>query len=220
MMQPMKITEAYERYTIMPNLQLHQLRVAAVAHTLAHALGASVDTVTKAGLLHDMGNILKADLTAFPPDFYGAQDLEYWERVKTETRRFGSDEYEATDAIIREIGVETGVIELINSMGFARAREIMEHGTIEQKIIEYADQRVAPTGITSMHERLREGRERYARRQSSDYAGDDIELYEKSVRALQQIEGELFASIDLSPEEITESALESTIEALREYEIA
>ena len=84
MMPDMTIWEAYEAYRIMPNLRLHQLRVAAVARELAQALHADVELVTRAALLHDMGNIMKSDLTQFPPEFYGDEGLAYWEEVKAE----------------------------------------------------------------------------------------------------------------------------------------
>jgi putative nucleotidyltransferase with HDIG domain len=219
MIPDMTIWEAYEAYTIMPNLRLHQLRVAAVARTLAKARGADVEMVTRAGLLHDMGNIMKSDLTQFPPEFYGDKDESYWQAVKDECGlRYGMDEHTATAAIAREIGVEEKIVELIDSMGFSRAERVLREGSLELQILEYADQRVAPYGITSLTERLKEGHERYKNRVGSDYAEPDRE-FEKNHSLLIELEQRLFDGLSITPESLTEESLRDTMESLKTYVI-
>lgn len=218
-MPDMTIADVYEKYKIMPNLRLHQLRVAAVARRLAEVRGADIELVTQAGLLHDMGNIMKTDFNQFPPEFYGDRTISYWEEVKKDCgERYGQDEHTATAAIAGEIGVEDVVLSIINNMGFSKAEAILENATPELQIIEYADQRVAPYGITSMSERLREGHERYAAKAGSDYSED--EMFNKNYRVLEELERKLFAGIDLKPEDLSEESLRESIEALRGYEIA
>lgn len=219
MMPLMTAWEAYENYTIMPNLRLHQLRVAAVARVLALATGADADRCTKAGLLHDMGNIMKSDLTQFPPEFYGDRGVEYWEGVKEDTRRFGADEHEATAAIARDMGVDETVIEIIDSMGFSKAPQILESGSLETCVLEYADQRVAPFGITSMKERLHEGRERYAKRRKADYGENDA-AFDHSMYALEKLEERLFKGLTLKPSDLNEDDLRDLMDELRDYEVA
>ncbi len=219
MMPHMTAWEAYEYYKIMPNLRLHQQRVAAVARVLALALGADVDRCTKAGLLHDMGNIMKTDFTQFPPDFYGEKGIAYWQDVQEATARFGADEHSATAAIVRDMGSDPAVIDLIDAMGFSRAREILDRGSLELKIIEYADQRVAPYGITSMKDRLQEGRERYAKRRIEAF-GENDEAFEYSARALEELEGELFSGITLKPSDLNDTELAEMVSELRDYEVA
>ncbi len=219
-MPDMTIWEVYEQYRIMPNLRLHQLRVAAVARELAHALRADADLVTKAALLHDMGNIMKSDFSQFPPEFYGDHDLSYWELVKKDyAATYGRDEHEATDAIAKEMGMGQEVIELIGSMGFGRIESIYLSDNLELKICEYADQRVAPYGITSIFERLEEGRRRYESRTEaeSDYGSD---LYRQRVSLVLELEQKLFNGLLITPEMLTEESLAGAIESLREYVIA
>ncbi len=217
-MPHMKAWDAYETYKIMPNLRLHQLRVASVARALAQARKADVELVTKVGLLHDMGNIMKSDLTQFPAEFYGDQDISYWEGVKRECgERYGADEHIATAAIAREMGLSESVVEIIDGMGFSKAETILENASLELQIAEYADQRVAPYGITSMTERLREGHERYAAKHGSDYGGDDT--FNKNHRVLEELERRLFAGIDLAPEDLNDESLKGEIESLRDYEL-
>ncbi len=219
-MPQMTIWEAYDRYHIMPNLKLHQLRVAAVARAIATARNADVELVTRAALLHDMGNIMKSDFNQFPPEFYGDKGREYWEGVKAEcAAKFGTDEHAATSAIVRDMGVQEDVVTLIEGMGFSRAKEVLERGSLELQILEYADQRVAPYGVVSMEERLEEGHKRYQARDRTEYGDDDTE-FNTNRELLRQIEAKLFEGLTITPGSLTEESLQTSIETLKNYKIA
>ncbi len=93
----MTVGEIYDSYRIMPGLQLHQLRVAAVGKTVCDHFDRRVDmqSVLLACLFHDMGNIIKADLGLFK-GLLGEQSREYWEGVKQEyVEKYGTDEHVA-----------------------------------------------------------------------------------------------------------------------------
>jgi len=62
----MKISEIYEKYQIMPQLQLHMFRVAGVASLITENLEKKIDTnsVIFTALLHDLGNMAKIKLNA------------------------------------------------------------------------------------------------------------------------------------------------------------
>jgi putative nucleotidyltransferase with HDIG domain len=215
----MTIWEAYDRYKIMPNLRLHQMRVAAVARTLALALGIHHETVTRAGLVHDMGNIMKSDMSQFPEAFYAPEGRAYWENVKKDMgARFGTDEHSATGAILRDLGMDAEIIALISGMGFSKAEAIAAHGSPELRVLEYADQRVGPYGIVSMQERLHEGHERYKNRIRTEYGSNDT-VFNKNRDILLSMERELFTHLPIRPESLTEHALKGTIESLRDYRI-
>src|SRR3989344_1397907 len=118
----MKIIEIYKKYKIPPNLQEHQLRVAAVALTICDNFNSEIDkdSVIKAALLHDMGNIIKFDLSKFP-EFLEPEGIEYWKRVKEEFRKkYGEDEHNATYEIAKEIGVNKFAFEIIQGYGFSK----------------------------------------------------------------------------------------------------
>lgn len=216
----MTIWEAYDLYRIMPNLRLHQLRVAAVARALALEHGIDAKQVTHAGVLHDMGNIMKSDMSQFPPEFYAPEGREYWEGVKTDVAaRFGKNEHSATAAILRDLGIDEGIVSLIDGMGFSKAAVICSEGSLELQILEYADQRVGPYGIVSMEERLHEGHERYKSRVRADYGSNDGE-FEKNSDLLRGLEQRLFDGLSISPESLTEESLKDSIESLRSYVIA
>ena len=78
----MKISEIYEKYKIMPQLQEHMLRVTAVASLIAGKFGKKLDkrTIITATLLHDLGNMAKIKLGTFP-EFVQLLGVDYWEKV-------------------------------------------------------------------------------------------------------------------------------------------
>lgn len=213
----MNILSLYERYKIMPTLGLHQLRVAAVAHALADSIGGAVDTgtVVRACLLHDMGNIIKFDLSYFP-EFLEPHGLPYWQSVKDEYLvRYGADEHMATKEICREIGVSDPVLACLDAIGFSRLEEVGA-GTIEQRICCYADQRVGPHGVLLVSERLDEGRTRYAGREDKIIQSA---RFEELARALESLEQDLFSRARLAPGEITDASIAPLISELERFDV-
>ena len=81
----MNISEIYEKYQIMPQLQNHMYRVAGVASVICNNFSKPVDknSVVSACLLHDMGNIIKSDLNLFP-EYLNEKGLSYWKNLKKE----------------------------------------------------------------------------------------------------------------------------------------
>jgi hypothetical protein len=180
-----------------------------------------VDThaVVLACLFHDMGNIIKFDFSLPLGD--KAEDIPHWRHVQKEfIRQYGTDEHTATIDIAKEIGVSRAVIELINSIGFSKLDHVRDMGSLEQKICEYADLRVAPTGVVLLNERIREGRERYQARADlrSDLALDDGR-HGTLVVAAHEIEQQIFAHTSIKPEDITDESVGPTIDALRSYSV-
>ncbi len=213
--------EVYQTHRVYRGLQKHQFRVAAVARFVAlRSRGAAdVELVTRVGLFHDMGNIIKADLPRYQ-EFLAPEGLAYWEGVKQEMiATYGADEHVATAAICREIGVSDAELMLIENMRFSRTQWILEEGSIEQKICKYADMRVSPWGILPMRERLAEARERY---QGHPMDRGDVytpELLERSARFCDEIEAYLVGRCDFRPEDITDASMAPILEELKRYPV-
>ena len=202
----------------MPQLAMHQLRVAAVAYTITQAIFEPIhdEELISACLIHDMGNILKFDLSIFP-ETLEPQGRDYWEGVTEEFRtKYGPDEHVATLAIAREIGVSERTLNIVDKVGFSMAVENEHAGSFEAKIACYADMRVAPQGIVSLAERLAEGERRYALR--ADRKKDDATLA-AGARALESIERQIFARASDKPEDITALSCEKYIPMLKKYHI-
>ncbi len=202
----------------MPNLQQHQLRVAATAKIICDSLSVDIakDKVVETCLLHDMGNIIKFHLDYFP-EFTKPEGLEYWEGVKKDfVKRYGNDEHVATEQICEEIGLFPEEISWIGTIGFTRAAKALESGSLERMICCYADQRVGPHGILSLKERQDDGRKRYMNREDKKMSE---ESFESCVQALNQIEEKIFVNSSLKPGDITHKLVEKVANELMTFEI-
>lgn len=211
------LTEIYSKYKIMPSLAMHQIRVAAVAKYVIDNLQMSIDadTIIQAALFHDMGNIIKSDLSLFP-EFLEPEGLAYWENVKKEyIIKYGTDEHVATINVTKEIGLDVGAIKLIETMSFGKMLQIRDGEDFGIKILEYADMRVVPRGIAGIAERLREGRIRYSGREG----GFNYERYTELSSALQDIENDILSRSKIKPEDITNESVQNNIQSFQNYSL-
>ncbi len=204
----------------MPSLQLHQLRVAAVGKLICDNFRKPINAhdVILACLFHDMGNILKFELSMFP-EFTAPEGMEYWESVKNEYRKkYGEEEHLATQKIIREIGLPKSVRFLMEGVGFSKVDTVTAGSSFEQKIIQYSDLRVGPRGVLSLGKRLEDGRERYLGSGRS-IGAPDAERYRRLVEASAQIERQIFSEATITPEDINDVMTAPLIEELWEYPV-
>ena len=202
----------------MSGLQLHQLRVAAVAKLVCDNFQKHVDTheTILACLFHDMGNIIKSDLGTFP-EFLEPEGLEYWQGVKIEfLKKYGDNAHKGNVAIAKEVGLSPSVIELIDGISFSNLERIVADASFEQKISEYADDRVGPHGILPISERLADSRERYI---GKGKTYNTPEGFEKLSRLALILEQQIFAEARIKPEDINDATVGPLIEELRQYQV-
>lgn len=214
------VQKIYEQYRIMPGLQLHQLRVAGVAKMMCDHFNEPIraDDVVLACLFHDMGNIVKSDLSLFP-EFLKPEGRAHWEFVKAEyIRAYGGEQHSVNAAIAHEIGLPERIVKWYDVSGFSKLAGIVKSDSLELKVYQYADLRVGPHGVLSLESRLAEGRARYAARRRPHYAND--EAFAHLSAQARTLEKQLFAKINIAPEDITEEAVAPLIEELRKYEVA
>lgn len=215
------IREIYAHYLIMPSLQQHMYRVAAVAQILCEACekaGVKVkeQEIVSAALLHDTGNILKSDLTLFP-DFVELEGLEYWESVKAAYQtKHGQDEHEATRAIAKELSVSTETLELIESISFSKIESLFADHDLNALLLQYADLRVGPHGVITLEERLQDLEKRYASR----HPGPDAQARrEKFGQVAREIEQDLSQTAGFNPDAINDESVKPYLEKLPFFEI-
>ncbi|MDQ5971168.1 MAG: hypothetical protein QG566_114 [Patescibacteria group bacterium] len=203
------VEEVYASYYIMPQLCSHMYRVAAVASLICDNFQTSVDkkSIINTCLLHDMGNIIKFDLTKFP-EFNEPLGIEYWQSVKSNfIEKYGNDQHNATVAIALEVGASLRVLELLNSMGFSKSVNVNESNEIEKMICLYADMRVKPTGVATLKERMIDMEARYGGGENAKKGTEIQDIY----LALYSIEEKIFAHTNIKPNEITNDMCEAMI---------
>lgn len=212
----MTVQEAYDKYKIMPTLQLHQLRVAAVGQLICDSILDFEDKkcVISTCLLHDMGNIIKFDLNYFP-EFLKPEGLEYWQKLKDEyIQRYGTDEHHATQIIISELVDSDKVREYADQVGFSKLQETKKDTSLAKKICAYSDMRVGPHGIISIEERVVDGRKRYEGRKDKTINSDKYEIL---VNDLKEVEKQIFEIASISPESITDELVNIKVSELRSF---
>jgi hypothetical protein len=210
-----KIFDIYKKYYIMPNLQLHQLRVASVAMQICDSFDLPLNRrdLALGCLLHDMGNIVKFRLRAFP-DMLVGQDIDYWEKIQKECiKKYGAEEHEANMCVVKDIGVSKEVFDIVDAVGFHNWCITLNDGSWEHKIASYADSRVAPFGVLSLHDRLMDANKRYEGISTTDDSERDM-LYS----CAHQMEKDIFMHTSISPDEITESSISKYLKELESFE--
>jgi hypothetical protein len=216
--QLMKIIKIYDKYKIMPQLQLHMLRVAGVAKLICDNYKEEIDKgpIISACLLHDMGNIIKFDLNKFP-EFLKPRGLKYWKNIQQEFKnKYGNDDHEATYKIIEELSIEQKVYEIVLAYGFSKAQDTLEINDYDVKVSAYSDHRVSPSGVRSLEEKLKNSKIRYTEKINSKYSPEG---FDKLTSIWQKIEIQIFTHCKIKPDFITEEKVRPVIEELRDFEI-
>ncbi len=215
----MKIYEIYEKYKVMPQLQLHMLRVTGFALLVCDNFEKPIDkdSIISALLVHDIGNVIKFkfNLKIFPESWFAPLGKKYWMIVQKEfIAKYGRNDYQATYKILEELHTPDNIVEIVRSMEFSKANEISKRNNLKSKICLYSDARVAPFGVTSAKERLEEVRERYIRNK-----GVDERYFNSLVESMFKIEKQIFTHCKIKPENITEEKVKPLIEKLKNFEI-
>ncbi|OGJ05053.1 hypothetical protein A2387_02880 [Candidatus Nomurabacteria bacterium RIFOXYB1_FULL_36_10] len=212
-----KITEIYKEYNIMPMLAMHQMRVAGVAMQICEALDVEVDkeSVIKACLLHDMGNIIKFKLEQ-RPEWNEPLGTAYWQGVKDDfILKYGNDEHHASLEIAKELGLSTSIYDLINCIDASVAEKIVIEDDFNKKICAYVDNRVSPHGVVSVEEHSLDAKKRY---EDHPHAFDE----EKRIffnKNLFEIENQIFSHTKIKPEDINDESIVPYLEKLQDFSI-
>lgn len=165
----MKISDLYAKYQVMPQLATHQLRVASVGKLVAENWKQSADSpfITRLCLVHDLGNIVKFDLSegVDRSKFGEIENLKFWRQVQQRYwDKYGKDAHVTTVGMLQEAGLGQYIppIHEEAKLYFAEAKKPeLAKASLPAIILMYADCRVTPTGVTSYRERIDDLKTRY-----------------------------------------------------------
>ena len=200
----------------MPLLQLHQLRVAAVAKFICEKTSAKLPqtSIIEASLLHDMGNLLKFNLRALP-HLCEPEGVAHWEGVKEQfSKKYGTDEHAATHRIAEELGCTSETMSCLSAVGFTQVFKHLKSNILAHQVCCYADQRVGPFGILSLEERFQESRARRIK-QGLPIDPKAEELY----AAHNKMEALVLSQTPCSPNDITDKVIAPLVANLKDFEI-
>jgi len=212
-----KIGDIYKEYKIMPFLMMHQMRVASVAMQICESLDMQIDeeSIVRACLLHDMGNVIKFNLGHFPEE-NEPEGTEYWKKVQDEyILKYGEDEHVASLAISKELGASSYIYDLIHSVDASYVEIISKEEDFGKKICFYADNRVTPHGVASLLERNIEAKERYKDHPHS--FTEEERLY--FMKNMTEIEKQIFSHSKIKPEDINDESIKNYLEKLQDFSI-
>jgi hypothetical protein len=213
-----KISEVYEKYKIMPNLQEHMLRVTGAASIITSNLLIKTNNseLISACLLHDMGNMSKFKLGVFPENLK-PQGYDYWYKIQQEfIDKYGKDDHEATINICNELKIKKGVVSIIEKFGFKNTEKTRGSTDLLVKIGVYSDMRTSPNGVTTIGEKLNESKVRYLRTQQGTYTA---EQFDKFIPIWFEIEKQIFDNCKINPEDITEEKVKPLFNELLNFDI-
>jgi len=143
----MKTLDVYNHFGIPQNLREHMLRVTRVGILISDQWKETIDRdlIIKAGLVHDLANIVKFKLEP-------GSSLEA--KQKEMIAKYGSNDHDATAKMLHELGVDEKLIEIVQGKSFGNAIEVAVSTNWPLKILFYSDMRVVPTGVVDLETRL------------------------------------------------------------------
>lgn len=213
------ILSIYQVYGLPINLQMHMLRVTAVAMwILERWIGDDLNRkeIEETLLLHDIGNLVKVPEEKFEslfPDTYPIESFQYWRNIRESIiKRYGKTDTEATLNIVKEINVSESIIHMIEKKQFVNNKETYLSQDFAIKICAYADQRVSPNGVLSLENRLNEAIIRY---RGVENASVNSPNREALIEYAKKIEEQIFKFVHGKPEDITDAAIQNYIEELK-----
>jgi len=174
------------------------------------------DLITQTLLLHDMGNILKFNLSKTMLDNNDNNNVNYWINVqKKYIKKYGSDEHIATSKIAQELTGSKRVNYLISTLlGFKQNIKVANSNDWESKICTYSDQRIAPDGVVTLKKRIEEQLERY---KNNPNASINAPNRDELVKSGFEIEQQLQTKVTINLQQITDQDIEPYIEKLNNY---
>lgn len=220
-LKTLKLKEIYQRYFIPDHLAKHMLEVAAVGQLITKSWqGPEIRSqlVTSTLLVHDIGNLVKFDLSDTKPGALNRNlsDIPKWQKIQRQLQeRYSKNAETANVKIMQELGFPQTMVSLMQEHTFEALPIQLNNQQWEHLICTYADLRIAPQGLVSITNRLQDLRERY-RKRDADWS--QPETYQQRLTSTLQTEAKLDELTQVSLPNITQKQLRQIVNQLTEYE--
>lgn len=178
---PVNIDQIYHRYQIPPNLIWHMTVAAAIGQVISaswlptatpdHNSPANhQDLIVNYLLIHDLGNIIKFNFASqlSQQTFVIHSQQFHWQQVQqTYQAKYGFEAEAANLAIAKELAAPPIMLDMCGQHSFTAIDQLIADQDWPMLICLYADLRVAPSGLTSLADRLADLQNRYQNRDQS-----------------------------------------------------
>jgi len=201
-----KVSAIYQQFGIPINLQEHMLRVTKVAMMITDGWkdkDLNKEIIVRAGLVHDLANIVRFKLE---------EDSELKSKQKETIEKYGDDDHIATEKMLRELGMDNDLIEIVQKKSFGNAIEIVESANWPLKILFYSDMRVVPDGVVDMETRLTDIMNRLEKYRNHPQR-------KQLLASARKVEEEIQSVTNVSLGKITDNLVSENLDALLETEI-
>ena len=194
-----EIEKLWDKYTVPKNVREHMKMVARVAVFIASRfkekdIDVDIELIEKASLLHDLirvCNFKTFDHKGYRTDPPSEQELAEWTKIKA---TYGSMHHaEAACQVLKQIYPE--LAEVIGKHRYSLIGTDLGPKTWEEKIVNYADKRVAHDKVVSVEERQnytlwKEKRDKLTEEEN------------QKLKRLKELENEIFSKLDIKPEDL------------------
>lgn len=201
------INTIYNRFKVPRDLQRHMKLVAAVTAQLCTQAQEDVDKdlLVACALLHDIGNIVKF---SFDPrlNIKNVESEEELKQTQIEIKeKYGANDHEATMNMVKELSANKEIITILDEANWLEVPHLIEKSNLQPMILAYADYRVAPAGVVSVEDRIKDVQERYSLKLKDKF---DVDLFTRSAQAYRLLEKKIFEKMSGSPQDITDESIQ------------
>lgn len=205
-------SEIFERYQLPELLQIHLWRTASLMeYLLKQWRGPKLNhqLLIETMLLHDLGNLVKFDLTNTAPIMLlPPPELEKYRSLQAIWhQKYGTQVDAVTVQLINELKLVNGpaIRQIILTHSDSTLPTTVTNQDWSQKLCDYADFRIAPHGLVTLQERFADLAKRYAGR-TNDW--NTTAKVSAKLALFQSIETQLQAHLAVGLNAITTSDLE------------
>ena len=209
--------QIYQQYFIPENLAEHMLFTGAISYLICHNWQdllqnqINPDLVVKTMLFHDMGNLIKFEISqgrnfqakTLPLNYFAHYSPADWQaQQKTMIKKYGKDTDLANYKILKELGLDQSAIYLKDHSFERLAELVLEKDNWQEKLILYCDLRFTPDGLASVEQRVADLRLRYQHR---DDTWKDSTIYAQRVANSLKLEEQLDQCTLINLKQITKA---------------
>lgn len=218
----MIIQDVYNSFDILPSLQLHMLRVAAVTQEVCKQIDKKLSTETTllitASLLHDLGNLVKFDMTLFP-GLFEPEWVKYRKHQQQKTKeQYGFPAEPATIQMCKELPLSSSTQILLESVLTSDFKQAIENKlSLKVLLIHFADMNIWIDWYLPRQERIQKLRNRFIR--NKGYTEQQANIVTQELLQAWEYTSKLLQSLWRNSSLVNSEYIDQQAQLLRSFQI-